>query len=172
MPLLLIVLLVPVVVLVLTPLTLIQRYRMGKARRPARKWAARLGVFSFALSAVMLLIGAAFSNLWISHTLVYTAAGLAAGCVAGVIGLLSTTWEAGPRSLHYTPNRWIVLLITLLIAGRALFGFYRTARTAGAGMTGHSMVSAFGVPESFAVAAVVIGYYLAYNTGVLRQLRR
>ena len=40
MPLLMLVLLVPLIFLALLPLLLIQRYRAGKARRPARPWVA------------------------------------------------------------------------------------------------------------------------------------
>jgi hypothetical protein len=34
------------------------------------------------------------------------------------------------------------------------------------------MVLAFGIPESLAAGGTVIGYYVAYNLGVRRQIRR
>ena len=44
MPLLLLVLLLPVVLIALMPLILIQRYRVGTARRMARPWTATFNV--------------------------------------------------------------------------------------------------------------------------------
>jgi len=43
-PLLLLVILLPVVLLALMPLILIQRYRVGAARRMARPWVATLNL--------------------------------------------------------------------------------------------------------------------------------
>jgi hypothetical protein len=51
MPLLLLVLLLPVVLIALMPLILIQRYRVGTARRMARPWMATFNVALMALSA-------------------------------------------------------------------------------------------------------------------------
>ena len=44
MPLLILVILLPLVLLALMPLILLQRYRMGTARRQARPWLATLHV--------------------------------------------------------------------------------------------------------------------------------
>ena len=172
MPLILLVVLVPLLVIALTPVILIQRYRAGTSRRAARRWMVMLAVVSTGLSAVFLLLSSAFTNIWVGDAVGDTALGLAAGCVLGLVGLVVTKWEATPRSLHYTPNRWMVLVITLLIAGRVLFGFYRAGMAAGSGMTGGEVVTAFGVAESLGAAGLVIGYYLAYNTGVIWRMRR
>ena len=56
MPLLLLLLLVlPLLLVALMPLILIQRYRMGSARRLARPWVATLNVALTALSVVLFL---------------------------------------------------------------------------------------------------------------------
>lgn len=172
MPLILLLVLVPLLVIALTPVLLIQRYRAGTTRRPARRWLVMLAVVSTSLSALFLLFTSAFTNIWITDAFGDTALGLAAGCVLGVIGLLVTRWEATPGSLHYTPNRWMVLAITLLIAGRILFGMYRAAAAAEAGLSGTQVVGSFGVAESLGAAGLVIGYYLAYNTAVIWRIRR
>jgi hypothetical protein len=171
-PLVLLVLLLPILVIALTPVLLIQRYRAGTSRRPARQWLVILAVISTGLSALFLLLSSAFTNIWVSNAFGDTAIGLACGCVLGVVGLLITKWEATPRSLHYTPNRWMVLVITLFIAGRILFGLYRAGVAAESGMTGGEVAGAFGVAESLGAAGLVIGYYLAYNTGVIWRIRR
>jgi hypothetical protein len=170
-PLILLVLLVPIVVLALTPVMLIQRYRAGTVRRPAKRWLVMLAVISTGMSAVFLLFSSAFTNIWVTDAFGDTALGLAAGCALGFVGLAITKWEATHRTLHYTPNRWMVLVITLLVAGRILFGFYRAGAAARSGMTGGEIAGAFGVAESLGVAGFVIGYYLAYNAGVIWRIR-
>jgi hypothetical protein len=49
---------------------------------------------------------------------------------------------------------------------------YRTIVAAQSGISGHQLIGAFGVAESLGAGAVVIGYYLAYNVGVLWKIRR
>ena len=68
-------------------------------------------------SAAILLASAALASVWVPGALKYTAGGLAGGCVLGMAGLWLTRWEHGPGRLHYTPNRWLVLGITLLVTG-------------------------------------------------------
>lgn len=131
-----------------------------------------LAVISTGVSALFLLLTSAFTNIWVSDAFGDTALGLAVGCVVGLGGLVITKWEATPRSLHYTPNRWMVLVITLLIAGRLLFGLYRAAVAAESGMRGSEVAGAFGVAESLGAAGLVIGYYLAYNAGIIWRIRR
>lgn len=97
MPLILLVVLIPIVVIALTPLLLIQRYRVGTLRRPARRWVVWLAVISTGLSALFLLVSSAFTNIWVSDAFGDTALGLIAGCVIGVGGLFLTKWESTPR---------------------------------------------------------------------------
>jgi hypothetical protein len=171
-PLILLVVLVPIVVIALTPVLLIQRYRAGRSRRAARRWMVMLAVVSTGLSALFLLLSSAFTNIWVSDAFSDTALGLTAGSALGVVGLLLTKWEATPHSLHYTPNRWMVLVVTLVVTGRILFGVYRVGAAAESGMTGGDVAAAFGVAASLGAAGFVIGYYLAYNAGVIWRIRR
>ena len=172
MPLLLLVLLLPLVLVALTPLLLIQRYRAGSARREARPWVAALTIATMAFSAVFFLASAAFTTIWIPRALSGASLGMAIGLFFGVIGTFFTRWEAGVRSLHYTPNRWLVLIVTLIVSVRVVYGFYRSFEAASAGVTGHAMVSAFGVPQSLAAGAIVIGYHLAYNIALRWRIGR
>lgn len=172
MPLLLLLLVLPLILVALTPLLLIQRYRAGKARRLARPWMATFALVMMALSTLFFLIGAGFTSIWVEGTAAGAAAGLAAGLVLGVVGLLLTRWESTARSLHYTPNRWLVLLVTVIVSARVLYGLYRSALVAQAGMSGTSVALAFGIPESFAAGGAVIGYYLAYNAGLRWRMQR
>ena len=47
------------------------------------------------------------------------------GCLLGLLGLALTRWEHTPRALHYTPNRWLILIITLVVSARLLYGIWR-----------------------------------------------
>jgi hypothetical protein len=170
--LVLLLLLVPVVVMALMPLLLIQRYRAGKARRQARAWAVTLNLVVMAFSAVFFLISAAFTTLWIPRSFAGAALGMAAGLLLGIFGLLITRWEADARALHYTPNSWLVLVVTLIVSVRVIYGLFRTIAAAQAGVSGGALATAFGVPESLAAGAMVIGYYLAFNAGLRWRVRR
>ena len=156
----------------LTPLALVQRYRLGTARRRARGWSAALNIAGLALSSMLFLAGAAITTLWIPNALTYTGSGFAAGCVLGVVGLILTRWEPGRGSLHYTPNRWLVLGITLVVAARLAYGFWRSWHAFQVAPDYGSWVAASGAAGSLAAGAVVLGFYLTYWLGVRRRLRR
>lgn len=172
MPLLLLLLLLPLVMIALTPWLLFQRYRAGSARRPARRWAVVLAMVSTILSIAFLVIGAAFTNIWVPYALRDSALGLLCGGVLGLLGVLLTRWEPSIRTFHYTPSRVLVLFVTLIISARVLFGIYRTIEAARSGISGHDLIGAFGVAESLGAGAMVISYYLVYNAGVLWKIRR
>lgn len=172
MPFLLLLLLLPVAVIALMPLLLVQRYRAGSARREGRPWVTALTIAAMAFSAVFFLASAAITTIWIPRALGGAAIGVAAGLVLGVMGSLLTRWEPGLRSFHYTPNRWLVLLVTLIVSGRVVYGLYRSFEAASAGLSGVHLVNAFGVPESLAAGGIVIGYHLAYNVELRRRIGR
>lgn len=159
------------VLVVLIPLSLVQRYRVGTARRPARGWVIALNLVTVALSTFIFLIVAAVTNAWVPGALPYALAGLATGCLLGMLGLGLTRWDPGPRWLYYTPNRWLVLAVTLVVTMRLLYGFWRGWQVARYSADG-SWVVASGVAGSLAAGAVVLGYYLVYWIGVRRRLRR
>jgi hypothetical protein len=171
-PFILLLLLVPIIFIALMPVMLIQRYRAGKARRLARAWVATLNLALMAFSAVFFLTSAAFTTIWIPNAFSGAALGIAVGVVLGGLALGITRWESTPRSLHYTPNRWLVLIVTLLVTARIVYGLGRSLAVARAGATGTALVTAFGVPESLAAGATVIGYYLAYNAGLRWRIRQ
>jgi hypothetical protein len=170
MPLLLLLVLLPVVLITLMPLILIQRYRVGTARRVARPWLATLNLWVMAFSAICFLAGAAVTAIWVPNALTGAAAGVALGTGLGVVGLVLTRWEPTAATLHYTPNRWLVLIVTLVVSARVLYGLWRSWTVAEAGVYGTPMVLAFGIPESLAAGGTVIGYYVAYSVGVRRRI--
>ena len=170
--LLLALLFVALFAMALMPLALVQRYRIGTTRRAARGWVATINLAGILVTAALFVLGAALTSIWISGALRASAAGLAAGLALGMLGVALTRWERGPRSLHYTPNRWLVLGITLVVTARLIFGVWRTVGAWRAGLDGSALVTSAGIPMSLAAGAVVIGYYLAFWIGVRRRLRR
>ena len=172
MPLLVFVLLLPMAILVLMPLILVQRYRTGTARRQARAWVANVSLAGLLLSAVCLLAGTAVTAIWIPGAFRAALAGVVVGCVLGAVGLSLTRWEFTARSLHYTPNRWLILAITLMVSARLLHGLWRSWTMARAGLTGTSFIAGLGVSESLAAGAIVLGYYLFYTAGLRWRIRQ
>lgn len=154
------------------PLTLVQRYRMGKARRLGRPWVAMLNLVTLVFSIPFFLWATAITNLWVPGALHYALLGLAGGALLGLVGLILTRWETAPDSLHYTPNRWLILAITLAVAARLVYGLWRGWHAWHAAGGDHSWLASSGVAGSLAVGAVVLGYYLIYSAGVCWRLRR
>jgi hypothetical protein len=157
MPVLILLLLLPVVLILLTPLTLVQRYRVGTARRQARPWLATFGLVMMAGSTIFFLAGAGATSFWIQDAFPGALAGVGIGMALGMLGVLLSRWEATPGSLHYTPNKWLVLTITLLVSARLLYGLYR---------------SQLATAESIATGGVVIGYYFGYAAALRWRIRR
>jgi hypothetical protein len=154
------------------PLSIIGRYRAGTARRRARPWLAGVNIFSIGLSAVFFLVTAAISSFWIPGAFSFSAGGLAGGLVLGVIGLRLTRWEVNSQTLHYIPNRWLVLAITVGVCVRLAFGFWRVWQTWQAAPAGHSWLAESGIAGSMATGAVVLGYYFAFWSGVWMRARQ
>jgi hypothetical protein len=171
-PLVVLALVLLVAPIVLVPVSLYIRYRAGTARRQARGWVATLNVVGLALSTLLFLTGAALTNIWVRRALELTLLGLLGGFALGIIGLWLSRWERAPESLHYTPNRWLVLAVTLLVTARVLYGVWRAWHSFHHATGDTSLIASFGIGGSLAAGAVVLGYYLSYWMGVRRRLRR
>jgi hypothetical protein len=163
---------VPLLFVALMPLSLVLRYRAGTARRMARGWVAAVNVLGISFSAALFLGFAALSTLWVPRALPYSLAGMAAGGLLGLLGLRLSRWEALPRSVHYTPNRWLVLAITLVVTSRIVYGLWRAWHAWRITPDDASWLAAAGVAGSLGAGALVLGYYLAYWMGLWLRLRR
>ena len=95
------------------------------------------------------------------------------GGILGLVGLAMTRWESQPEGLFYTPSRWLALLVTLAIAARFVYGWWRATHS-GSNAPGdqHWLITASGTQLSLAVAAGLIGYYLVYSVGVRLRVAR
>ena len=153
------------------PLLLVLRYRAGTMRRRGRKWVATINLLSFLVSAALFLWVAVMTTWWVPGAFTSSLAGLAVGCLLGFIGLVLTRWEPMAHGLYFTPSRWLVLLITVAVTARLLYGLWRIWYAWHTSGPGSSWLAAAGVAGSMAVGAVVLGYYLTYSVGVRWRLR-
>jgi hypothetical protein len=152
------------------PFAIVFRYHYGTKRRRARAWVATINTFSLLASVTIFMITAAVTNRWVPDALSYSAAGLAGGCLLGFLGLALTRWEREGASLIYTPSRLLVLAVTLVVAARLAYGFWRAWQTWRSAPGDASWLAAIGVPGTMAAGAIVLGYYLVYWAGVRSRL--
>src|SRR5262249_27772877 len=151
---------------------LVLRYRASTARRPARGWVAALNVGAIGFAAILLLAGAAVTSAWVPRAFSYAVAGMAAGGLLGLLGLALSRWEETGRSLHYTPNRWLVLAVLLVVTARLVYGIWRAWHAWHTTPDEASWLAASGAAGSLAAGALVVGYYLAYWAGVWRRFQQ
>jgi hypothetical protein len=171
-PLLLLAIFLVLAVIALIPISIVQRFRSGTARRPARAWVAALNLGAVAFSVLLFVFGALVTTRWVPEALRYTLAGLGLGSALGFAGIVLTRWERVRGRLHYTPNRWLVLAVTLVVAARVCYGFWRSWEAWRASVESMTWVAASGVAGSMSGGAVVLGYYLVFWAGVGASIRR
>jgi hypothetical protein len=167
----LIALLLVIALVVAMLLLLVLRYRAGTARRLGRKWVATVNLMSLIASAGLFLWVAAMTAFWVPQAFLYSLVGLMVGGTLGLLGLALTRWERTRHATHYTPNRWLVLVITLAVTARLLYGLWRIWHSWRASGTNESWIAAAGVAGSMSVGAVVLGYYLIYSAGIRWRVR-
>ena len=133
---------------------------------------ATANVVSIGISVVLLVGTAAVTTFWVPRALTYTLAGIAAGGLLGLLGLALSRWEPSSHGLHFTPNRWLVLAILLVVTARIAYGLWRSWNAWGEAADTTSWLATSGVAGAMGAGAVVVGYYLVFWTGVRRRFRR
>lgn len=174
MPLLLLLpLLVPVLLvaaLLLVPLTLRQRYRMGHARRRAWPWLLRVNAWGFLASLVLFVAGAWLGTHWSAAALQDAGLGAVAGMVMGMLGVALTRFSRDGRVFHYVPNRWMALVLTLLVASRIVAGLWWSWRRIGGGAATQGHVSGWehwlDAGGVWAIGGLLLGYASTYAWGI------
>ncbi|BBJ97964.1 CcdC protein domain-containing protein [Xanthomonas campestris] len=155
---------------VLFPLSLLQRFRVGTARRQARGWLLLINLVSAAVSSVLFvvftLIAAAFWPGAISHA----AFGWACGLVLGVVALRLTRFERNTQGLFYRPNLWLVLALTGLVLVRIVAGLVQGWRSTWHGVP-WPVEGWLSHASLLGAAGVLLGYALAYATLLWRRWR-
>ncbi len=136
----------------------IHRTIARQALQPKRLW-VRTGVL--ALVATLLAVGATRNG---SAAIAYLA-GAAAGVLLGAIAIRQTRFETTPQGHFFTPPRAIGLAVIAIFLGRLAYRFL-TMPSPGANPDALAMLQRS--PLTLASAGLVLGYYLAFNAGVLR----
>jgi hypothetical protein len=152
-------------------LSLALRYRAGTARRQGRRWVASLNVWLTSVSAVLFLSFTLVISFWVGTAFQFALIGMGCGGILGLLSLVMTHWERRSEGIFYTPSRWLAILVTLAIAARFVYGWWRATHS-GSSVPQHWVMSASGTELSLAVAAGLIGYYFVYSIGVRLQIAR
>ncbi|RDZ26283.1 DUF1453 domain-containing protein [Lysobacter silvisoli] len=154
----------------LLPLVLVRRYRYGRSRRRGIRWTATLQALASFVSLLVFFASAWIAGHWVAGAPRYAAVGVAAGLLLGVLGLIATRFEYEPGGTYYTPNRWLVLALTLIVAVRLSVGLWQGLHLWGSADAGNAWLSRQG--GLLAVGGLVLGYYLSYALGLRRKLAR
>jgi hypothetical protein len=155
--------------LVTLPLAVWQRYRCGRARRRVRGWALRLNAWSVLVSTALFLGGAWIAQLWIERALAQAAAGVLGGIAAGAIGAQLARVERDGGGLFHTPNRWLVLALTLVVAARIGYGLWHLPLWYGDATHAAWLARQGGL---LAVGGLLLGHYLGYAWALRWRLAR
>lgn len=151
----------------LLPLTLLQRYRHGRARRRLQPWAVRMNAWLLLASALVFLAAAWAMGHWVVDAWRDAAIGVLLGAAVGAVGLRVDRFESTPQGVYRTPNRWLLLGLSLLLAVRIAMGLW-LAWSDGPESGAWAWISRGGL---LGVAGVLLGYALATAWGLRGRLR-
>jgi hypothetical protein len=158
---------VPIFIVCLLGWRMYGRFRRNVGRQPLnpRRMMLRLGVY-----AVLTLILAAVSLVLTSRLSVFAGllGGLVPGAALGLYGLHLTRFETTPEGRFYTPNPYMGVGLSMLLAGRLA---YRILVLSGATAQPGTQPQLMQSPLTFFIFGLLAGYYMAYFTGVLVRSR-
>jgi len=109
----------------------------------------------------------------IDAALAHASIGLALGTAVGIIGLWLTRFEfdeGHAGRLVYTPNRWLVLALTGVVALRIGYGLLRGWQWSRGEGDATEWLAQQG--NLLAVGGLLLGHYLAYAWGLRQRLPR
>lgn len=155
--------------LVTLPLVMWQRYRRGRARRRLRPWAVRLNAWSMLVSTALFLVAAWIAGLWVERALAHAMAGVLGGIAIGVPGAWLARLEREAGGLFHTPNRWLVLGLTLVVAARIAYGLWHLPLWHGDATHAAWLARQGGL---LAVGGLLLGHYLGHAWALRWRLGR
>jgi len=144
-----------------------RRVRRNFGRQPLRRGGVLARTGLLALVALGLLAAAAFG----SRPGLAGVAGLAGGAMLGLYGLRLTRFETTPQGQYYTPHGMLGLGLTALLLGRLAYRFGVLLPLADGSAVATDPAVLQRSPLTFALAGLLVGYYLCYQVGLLRQAR-
>ena len=157
--------------LVLLPVSLWARYASGRARRRAQGWVVRGNSWLLALSLPIFLLSAWAATHWMDDALRDACWGLLIGVGVGVAGVWLTRFERDEKGWVYTPNRWLVLGLTSIVAARVVAGLWMAFRHVSGDVSG-AFARWLDAGAWMGIAGLFLGYALAYTWGLRARLSR
>ncbi len=123
----------------------------------------RIGIY-----AVFSLFLGVFSLLTVGRLAVIggLAGGLALGVPLGLYGLHLTRFETTPEGRFYTPNPYMGVGLSMLLAGRVAYRLLVFSSASGQGTAQPQLMHS---PLTLFIYGLLAGYYMAYFTGVLAR---
>ena len=163
-------LITPILIGALVIFSVVRRLRRTFGRQPVqpvRLW-IRIGILTLVGGLV-----AATSAMRGPEMLEALVAGLACGAALAYVGLRHTRFEVTPEGRFYTPHTYIGLAVTLLFLGRLAYRFLYLANGAAGTSFGDPNAAATyqKSPLTIGIFAVLVGYYVLFNAGVLFRTR-
>jgi len=142
-----------------------RRFHRNVGRQQVHTGRLVWGIVVFGLLGALLLV----LCLLVPRMLAGIGAGLVLGGLLALVGLHLTKFEVGETKPHfYTPNTYIGVALSLLLAGRIL---YRVGVLYFSDVPASSP-TVMSSPLTMLLIGLTAGYYIAYNSGVLIRSRR
>lgn len=157
--------------LVLLPISLWARYASGRARRRAQAWFIRGNAWILVIVLPIFLLSTWAATPWMEGALRDACLGLLVGIAVGIVGVWLTRFERDGKGMVYTPNRWVVLALTTLVALRVLAGLWIAWGHVSGGESS-TLGELLDAGAWTGVAGVFLGYGLAYTWGLRARLSR
>lgn len=157
--------------LVLLPISLWARYASGRARRRAQGWVLRGNAWLLAMSLPLFLLSAWVATFWMDDALRDACWGVLAGVGVGFVGVWLTRVERDAKGWVYTPNRWVALGLTSIVAVRVFAGLWMAWRHL-SGDVSDAFARWLDAGAWTGIAGLFLGYALAYTRGLRARLAR
>src|ERR1700733_14665073 len=163
-------LITPILMVAVVAWAIYRRVRRTIGRQPLqpRRMQTRMAVLTL---IGVITLAFSFRDIELAGAL---AAGAAAGAALGYFGWRHTKFETTPQGQFYTPHLFIGLAVTLLFLGRLAYRFiFLYPGMQAAAKVNESPFAAYQKsPLTLAIFGIVIGYYVAYYAGVIREAKR
>jgi hypothetical protein len=147
-----------------------RRVRTQFGRQPIQRKRMTARIASFGVIGVLMALGG-LHNVRLLEGLL---AGVVGGALLGLAGLRLTRFERRDDGTDgYIPNPWIGGVLTVLLIGRLAWRFLIVMPQMQQAEAGAHAVPAFGnSPLTLALFGLLVGYYVAYFSGLLIHHRR
>lgn len=157
--------------LVLLPISLWSRYASGRARRRAQGWVVSGNAYLLAILLPVFLLSTWAATYWMKDAMRDACLGLLLGVLVGIVGVWLTRFERDAKGWIYTPNRWVVLALTTIVALRVLAGLWMAWGHMSGGATG-AIGEILDAGAWTGIAGLFLGYGLAYTWGLRARISR